>query len=341
MPAKRKPLPLPCPNCHKSFGSIQLQSDGFSDTVLLRVAHYDPILYKNPTTIRNSKKSEFGGVNFVQEKAKSKSRGKKWCFSRQLDKYEMRNFPEIKYLEEKLWRPGFKGKTVSCAISHSLYQEIKEKGWNSLPEYQSYEQLKEEIQSLELISNKNESSDFFKKNILLQLEMTIKVISKFLNKSIEHDLASKMSPKEFEEFCKTIEQFNTQLNAEKFFDRMITWKKLQKYIFITITFLRYLESIYILYIWNPSKLSSKQASKIIHLRTQKVPPLYDPKNQKEAVEAGFNGEQCLKCKSWRVDEKYVSIEFKTLHCFACLNEWNKTSKIPYSENNFNIIQKLS
>jgi len=322
MPAKRKPLPLPCPNCPKSYGTIQLQTDRFSDSVFLRVAHYDPVLYKNPPVKRETIKSDVEGFNFVHKKAKSKARGKKWCFSRQLDKYELRNFPEIEYLEKKLRRPGFNGKTVSCAISQKLYQEIHKNGWNSLPVYQSFKQLKEQLQSLILVSDKKEGSDFSKQNLLLRLQMSINVISKFLNKSIEHDLASKMSPKEFEEFCETIEQFNKHLNA-KFFDKMITLEKLQKNIFLITTFLNYLYSIYILHIWKPSKPSRKQISKILHLRTRKVLPLFDPKNQKEAVEAGFIGIQCLKCGSWRVDEKYVDTKFRTFHCFACLNEWKK------------------
>ena len=135
MPAKRKRLPLPCPKCSNGYGTIQIQAERDYDAITLRIAHYDPKLYKNPLSKQSSKIPDGENFNFNLEKENSKTRGKKWCYSLALNKHELTNFPEINHLEHKLRQSNFKGKTVSCAISDLLYEEIHEKGWDNLPKY--------------------------------------------------------------------------------------------------------------------------------------------------------------------------------------------------------------
>lgn len=78
--------------------------------------------------------------------------------------------------------------------------------------------------------------------------------------------------------------------------------------------------------WDP--LTGKQYGKLVHGKARLVPPLWDPKNRKEAVEIGFYGVQCA-CGSYRVHPSVEPTERLVVHCYACGVEFEaKTEKLP-------------
>jgi len=56
MPAKRKPLPRPCPKCGKNYGTIQIVifSD-YKQNVICRIGHYDADGYRKIKKINKLK----------------------------------------------------------------------------------------------------------------------------------------------------------------------------------------------------------------------------------------------------------------------------------------------
>jgi hypothetical protein len=61
---------------------------------------------------------------------------------------------------------------------------------------------------------------------------------------------------------------------------------------------------YLVYAKEDTKLTEKQASKMMRLHINKIDKLFDPKTFQEAKELGFYGIQCPKCGSWRTEKRY-------------------------------------
>ena len=73
---------------------------------------------------------------------------------------------------------------------------------------------------------------------------------------------------------------------------------------------------YLKYAKEDTKLTEKQASKMMRLQTNKVDKLFDPQTFHEAKELGFHGEQCGKCGSWRTERRLrVDTHSFELYCF--------------------------
>lgn len=77
-------------------------------------------------------------------------------------------------------------------------------------------------------------------------------------------------------------------------------------------------------------LSGKQTTKAMRGRIRNLNPRYEPQNEQQSQDAGFSGQQCSKCKSWRVgDDKQLNPNWKegvnpvhekfdsVLLCFHC------------------------
>jgi len=77
-----------------------------------------------------------------------------------------------------------------------------------------------------------------------------------------------------------------------------------------------------------AELTPKQTGKIVKGHVSKMTILFEPKNQHEALSAGFYGQQCMECPqprigSWRTDRRYNSNTDRfQLFCFAC-GTWSK------------------
>jgi hypothetical protein len=81
---------------------------------------------------------------------------------------------------------------------------------------------------------------------------------------------------------------------------------------------------YLKYAREDTKLTEKQASKMIRLHINKVDTLFDPKNFLEAKEIGFYGQQCPKCGTWRTEKRYnPDTQQDLLYCFAIHEDKNK------------------
>ena len=73
---------------------------------------------------------------------------------------------------------------------------------------------------------------------------------------------------------------------------------------------------YVRYAKEDTKLTEKQASKMARLQTNKIDPLFDPRNFMEAKELGFYGLQCEKCGSWRTEKRWNNDASKDeLYCY--------------------------
>jgi hypothetical protein len=81
---------------------------------------------------------------------------------------------------------------------------------------------------------------------------------------------------------------------------------------------------YIKYAKEDTKLTEKQASKIMKLQTNKIDSLFDPKNFMEAKELGFQGQQCSTCGSWRTEARWSpEAERDMLYCFDIHDDKDK------------------
>lgn len=77
-------------------------------------------------------------------------------------------------------------------------------------------------------------------------------------------------------------------------------------------------TMYLQYMREILKLTTKQASKLLSGRVNKVELLLDPKNKNEARQAGFHGLPCVECGSYRVDFKYnPDVANNMLFCYSC------------------------
>jgi len=62
-------------------------------------------------------------------------------------------------------------------------------------------------------------------------------------------------------------------------------------------------SHYVRYRKEEAELTPKQTGKILKGHVSKIALLYEPKSEQEALSAGFYGQQCEKCDSWRTEKK--------------------------------------
>ena len=79
---------------------------------------------------------------------------------------------------------------------------------------------------------------------------------------------------------------------------------------------------YLNYMREITKMTPKQAVKLLSGRVNNVEPLYNPTNMIEAKHVGFHGKPCPECNSYRVDKKYNSDTAENmLFCYAC-RKWS-------------------
>ena len=130
MPAKRKPLPFPCPKCNRNNGTIQLVYFSGREEIIIRIGHYTPNRYR--TTVKESNKTENKNDKNTIDKFNRKKRTSQraWCSFRLDWVYD------IDRIERKLEkRCGVENKnTITVSIPWSLKEQIKEIGWAIKPE---------------------------------------------------------------------------------------------------------------------------------------------------------------------------------------------------------------
>lgn len=74
---------------------------------------------------------------------------------------------------------------------------------------------------------------------------------------------------------------------------------------------------YLKYAREDTKLTEKQASKMMRLHINKVDKLFEPKNFLEAKELGFYGQRCPKCGDWRTESRFnPDTQQDLLYCYS-------------------------
>ena len=86
---------------------------------------------------------------------------------------------------------------------------------------------------------------------------------------------------------------------------------------------------YLKYAKEDTKLTEKQASKMMRLHINKIDTLFDPKTFEEAKELGFYGIQCGKCGSWRTEKRFnPDTQQDLMDCFDIHTDKNKDQWSP-------------
>ena len=86
---------------------------------------------------------------------------------------------------------------------------------------------------------------------------------------------------------------------------------------------------YLKYAKEDTKLTEKQASKMMRLHINKIDTLFDPKTFEEAKELGFYGIQCGKCGSWRTEKRFnPDTQQDLMYCFDIHTDKNKDQWSP-------------
>jgi hypothetical protein len=86
---------------------------------------------------------------------------------------------------------------------------------------------------------------------------------------------------------------------------------------------------YLKYAKQDTKLTEKQASKMMRLHINKIDSLFDPKTFEEAKELGFYGIQCPKCGSWRTEKRFnPDTQQDLMYCFDIHFDKNKNQWSP-------------
>jgi len=141
MPAKRKPLPQPCPKCGKNYGTMQIVifSNDYKENVTCRIGHYNAEGYKKIKLINKLNK-----INWINKKNPDKifqkairKKQRKWCSFRMDKEFAKLVLPledDFEYLENKKYIKSFR-KSITYSSLHFLKELIKEKGWHILPGY--------------------------------------------------------------------------------------------------------------------------------------------------------------------------------------------------------------
>lgn len=175
-----------------------------------------------------------------------------------------------------------------------------------------------------------QNSKTIKHELLETVTGQMKLLKKFQPKhakliKILHD----HHPKKYKEFLSTLSNYHDRLyeinNVEQ-----NPLKAAPLVMTVTSAWIEYLSWTYEIYVKLPKfHITKKQIKKITTLRRKDVPPLSDPKNKDEALQYKFVGIQCQNCGSWRIDEKHISMKYRTFHCYACGKDINK----PFSSQN--------
>jgi len=82
-------------------------------------------------------------------------------------------------------------------------------------------------------------------------------------------------------------------------------------------------SHYVRFRTEEAELTPKQSGKILKQHVSKTDLLYEPLTKHQAKSAGFIGQQCMVCGSWRTERRYnPNSDIFMLYCFA-RQEWSK------------------
>ena len=86
----------------------------------------------------------------------------------------------------------------------------------------------------------------------------------------------------------------------------------------SFTTLNHVYSHYIKHVKEFAYITGKQAGKIVKGKVSKLQLLFDPKDRNESLEAGFYGQACDECGSWRTEFRATNDTNRLfLYCFAC------------------------
>ncbi len=138
MPARRKPLPRPCPKCGKSYGTMQIIIfvNKYKENVVCRIGHYDAEGYKKINKINKIKKVNLENIDYnFQKDVRAKQR--KWCSFRINKEYVETILPldeDFEYLENQRRISPFR-KSITYSYLPNFKELIKKKGWHMLLDY--------------------------------------------------------------------------------------------------------------------------------------------------------------------------------------------------------------
>ena len=294
MPAKQKLLPLPCPICGKSNGTIQA---GIFDQIRFRIGHYNPEQYKksNKINLGSPKKDGFG------------TEGKIWHNFRI-------NFLRVydDLIENKIVSKNniLQKKTLSLSKNLEFYNLIKKRGWHALPSNPHNSRKNENVNKIRFNSIRY-TTPFEKENkriidILLEYKFLFdKNKEKILN-TMHH-----LTNNEIRFLFKAHKKINQLQNKSN-----ITPIEIMNSINLLSYILSLLAGAYHTRV-KDLHLSSKHIKRILNGRIRNLHPLYDPKNRDEAITMDFYGLSCPNCNSWRVDKEVYIGKQDLLYCWAC------------------------
>ena len=133
MPARRRPLPQPCP-CGRENGTVQLiifNHDYRSSrhTVTCRIKHYYSEFYEITKETRQERGTEITGALTGKKKISYKSR---WCSFQTRHRIDFvdskgRRFPLSEYFE--IFKDDY-SKSKTFSPDESFYKIVKERGWS-------------------------------------------------------------------------------------------------------------------------------------------------------------------------------------------------------------------
>jgi hypothetical protein len=189
---------------------------------------------------------------------------------------------------------------------------------DSMNRYKKEDELTSEVKP------RKNSSDFdFKKsnvNYLKRITNTIETLTavkKLLETKVE--LESLIDEDELTEFFIRWDQSTTKLNETLSDKNMVMPSNAHYLIFAhSITTLNHVYSHYIKHVKEFAYITGKQAGKIAKGKVTKLQLLFEPKDRNESLEAGFYGQPCDECGSWRTEYRATNDNSKLfLFCFAC------------------------
>lgn len=174
----------------------------------------------------------------------------------------------------------------------------------------------------------HEQTDFSRENEIHieRYERTIAVILRYIEKLKQKPYMSKIDLIEYDEFATRFDSSTKML--EEILDDRDQVLPSKHHLFMagyTIATKAHAFTKYLQYMRKVEKLTSKQASKLLGGRVNKVDILYEPRSLLEARHAGFVGKPCDECGSYRIDLKYNSDRAKDMHfCYSC-RVWTERS----------------
>ena len=181
----------------------------------------------------------------------------------------------------------------------------------------------EDIINCEDKPRKNSSDFDYKKsnvNYLKRLTNTIETLTavkKILETKVE--LESQIDEDELAEYFIRWDSSITKLNETLSDKNMVMPSNAHYLIFAhSFTTLNHVYSHYIKHVKEFAYITGKQAGKIVKGKVSKLQLLFDPKDRNESLEAGFYGQACDECGSWRTEFRATNDTNRLfLCCFAC------------------------